>query len=135
MKVRTKTALVIFSTLVIGMILGALVTGLVVRNRLERFSQMTPSERFVHVFENLVGVEESNRDTVRSILEQHGDRFARISRRHHVMMADLADSVRKDLRGVLDEEQEQRLERRLEHIRRLLGPPEQPVVEPRRKPE
>ena len=125
MSIRTKTTMIILSTLVIGMILGALITGAVIHRRVMFYSDLTMADRFVHVFERLIGPEESNRDTVHAILRDHSRRFSEINRTHHLLLAEIVDSLMVELDPVLTESQKGRLEKRLDYIRKLVKEPDE----------
>ncbi len=114
MKIHTKTALILFVTLVLGIILGWLVGGpLLIRRDLPEHTRKGISEHFINHFEEITDPDETQRDTVRAILESFADRFAELNVRHHSEMETLMDSLQMELSPVLTEEQ---LERMRDHL-------------------
>jgi hypothetical protein len=111
MKMGTKTVLVILITLIIGMIIGVLITGAFARHRIGRFMSMRePGCLGAHV-EKIIDPDESQREAVRDILQRHSEQFLKIHSRFEGEMLALRDSLKKDLDPILTEEQKKRLER------------------------
>ncbi len=111
MKMKTKTYVIIGLTLVIGMIIGALITGAVVRHRVRRFSSMGHPDHLATRIESIIEPTESQRDTVHQILMKHSQQFLVIHDRFESQMLALKDSLEKDLDPILTEEQKERLAR------------------------
>jgi hypothetical protein len=129
MKTGTKTILVILITLIIGMIIGALVTGAFARYRVRRFMSMREPGHLVTRIERIIGPDESQREAVREILRKHSEQFLEIHAQFEGEMLALRDSLKKDLDPLLTDEQKARLERGPRHPRpwggkeRKPGPP------------
>ncbi len=116
MKIHTKTALILFATLILGLLLGALIGGpLLVRMNLPEHTRMGLMQHFVEHFEGVTNPSEAQRDTVRAILESYADRFAELNIQHHSEMEVLMDSLQMELSPVLTEEQLQRMRDHLVH--------------------
>jgi hypothetical protein len=114
MKIHTKTALILFVTLILGILLGTLVSGpLLIRRNLPRHTRMGLMEHFVEHFEDVTKPDEAQRDTVLAILESYADRFADLNIQHHSEVEVLMDSLQMELSPVLTEEQ---LERMRDHL-------------------
>ena len=111
MKMETKTVLIILGTLIIGMIIGALISGAFTRHRIGRFMSMREPGRLSAHVERIIDPDESQRELVREILSKHAERFLEIHSQFEGEMMALRDSLRKDLDPILTDEQKERLER------------------------
>jgi len=111
MKIETKTYVIIVLTLVIGMIIGALITGAVVHHRVRRFMNLGHPEHLAVRIEELIGPDESQREMVHKILMKHSERFLSVHSQFESEMLALRDSLKKDLDPILTEEQKKRLKR------------------------
>ena len=108
MNTRIKTTLVIVITLVIGMIIGALIHGAVMRNRYRQIAfRMRTNEGFMRRMERVIQPDESQRKALRAVLEKHFQRMSEFGAGFQSMM----DSLKNELDLILTEEQRERLER------------------------
>jgi hypothetical protein len=124
MQIHTKTALILFATLIIGLVLGALVSGPLLFHHLD--GQIGPrlSEHFVRRFEELIDPGEEQKNKVHSILENHAANFMEMHHRHRAEMETLMDSLHTELFSVLTDEERERLEESLDRHRGFReGPP------------
>ena len=123
MNTRTKSSLVIIGTLLIGMILGAVITGGIMRNRVfDRMERLRTAEGFKHRMEKIIQPDEDQRAKVNEILEEH---FSRMQRLGDVMRQDFEtrnDSLYQELEQVLRPDQIERLKQRMERLRRFAPP-------------
>ena len=119
MKIETKTYVIIVVTLVIGMIVGSLVTGAVVRHRVRRFMNLGHPEHLAARIEELIGPDASQRQAVHEILMKHSEQFLQVHSHFESQMMALRDSLKKDLDPILTEEQKERLERQPKPPRHL----------------
>jgi uncharacterized membrane-anchored protein YhcB (DUF1043 family) len=111
MKIETKTYVIIVVTLVIGMVIGSLITGAVVHHRVRRFMNLGHPEHLATRIEELIGPNESQREAVHEILMKHSQMFLQVHSHFESEMLALRDSLKKDLGPLLTEEQKERLER------------------------
>jgi len=111
MKIETKTYLIIVLTLLIGMIIGALMTGAVVRHRVRRFMSLGRPDHLTARIERIIEPTAAQRDTVHQILMDHAQQFHEIHGRFESQLLALKDSLKKDLDPILTGEQKERLER------------------------
>lgn len=108
MNTRVKTILVIVITLAIGMVLGALIHGAVMRNRVKDMAfRMRSNEGFMRRMEMIIQPDESQREALRKILRKHFQNMSQYQENFRAMM----DSLRTELEPILTEEQKKRLER------------------------
>ena len=116
MNVRVKTTIVIVATLIIGMVVGALIDGALHRRRTRDFFRKPFEKRLETLMERTISPDDSQRDTVRIILDDHMLRMKEIAGRHGQEMAAVMDTLKQQLSMVLTDDQMTRFN---EHIGRL----------------
>ena len=116
---RLKSAGIIIVTLIIGMVLGGLLTARIVHDRMDRIAAVGSHRGFTRFMERAIKYESpEQREQVGEILDRTADsmfRHFRLSREH---TAQILDSARTELREVLSAEQMERFEKRLRRHRR-----------------
>ena len=112
---RTKSALLIGITLVIGMVLGSLVTGAIANRRLDSLAEARGrvSAFFVDAIEP---ESEEQAEAIRKVLDGAAPRFREIFESTRDEMKRLSDSVMAELDPILTDAQKERLEKRM-HFR------------------
>jgi hypothetical protein len=130
MTIHTKTALILLVTIVLGVMIGLLISANVVRHRPFPKPPFPLSESFVDRFEHLIDPGESQSDTVRAMLKTYSERFSRMNESHRDQMISLFDSMHADLSTVLTDEQKDRLQKDFERHRSMGPPPEFPMRPP-----
>ena len=109
MKTSTTTVLVLLVTLSIGILLGSLLHGAVMRSRMERhFKELRKPGGFITRMDDYLELEGTQKETVHKILEKHH----LILSEHRMRMETLMDSLKQDLSQHLTDEQLKRLEER-----------------------
>jgi uncharacterized membrane-anchored protein YhcB (DUF1043 family) len=132
---RWKSAGIIILTLIIGIVLGGLVTTRIVNKRMEDISTVRSQRGFTRFIEKSIEYEsDEQRQEVAKILDRTAEsmfQHLRLSRRQS---RDILDSARTELSGVLSEEQMKKIEKRLRrHGRdRPMGPQDGPPRKRRR---
>lgn len=131
MKTRTSAALMLVGTLVIGIVLGALGgRAYMIRQKPwhrppgmhgDRPGPEKFADRFAERLEDLLDIDEAQRDTVRAILDAHMDQMMALNEQHRAEAAVLMDTLLLEMRGVLTDEQLATFEEHLKN-RQLRGP-------------
>lgn len=117
---RTKSALLLGATLVIGMVLGSLVTGAVANRRLDDLADARG--RMGAFFLQAIEPEsEEQAEAIRAVLEGAAPRFREVFESTREEMKHLSDSVLAELDPILTDEQKERLEKRMRF--RMRRPP------------
>ena len=133
MTARTKSALVLAATLLIGMILGALLFGAVQRHRFENALRLARPDRFAASVEQIVRpVDAEQRRALRRVLEAfHVQMRSNRVEAAERMRAQL-DSLQTRLSALLDDDQMARLQEHVRRHRRVLrrGPGRRPPLRP-----
>lgn len=106
MKIEFKTAIILIATLIVGMIIGALIYGTVMRSHVKQTAlRLRTPGGFIRRMEMIMDLDESQRDRVHKILLKHHEKMARLGVEVRAMM----DSLQKELKPILTEEQMNRL--------------------------
>ena len=114
MTASTKSALMLFSTLLIGMLLGSLITGAVNNRRMHSLAEMRSARGLAYYLENVVEPESAEqREAIRAVLDEAAPKFSEIMLRSREQMRALTDSVLAELDPLLTDEQRARLEERM----------------------
>jgi hypothetical protein len=109
MNIRTKTVLVLTATLIAGAVIGALISGAIRRQHINRVFQMREPAGFVGFAEEIIKPTDAQKDTVRKILVENHRRLLELRTRHMKDMSAQMDSLTRKLEGVLTQEQVKRL--------------------------
>jgi hypothetical protein len=124
MNIRAKSALVIATTLIIGILIGVFVlVPPIAKHHFKRIASMRHPEGFMRGMEHMIQPSESQAPEVHRLLEMYSQRFDEINDRHHTEMAALMDSLRADLTPILTDEQNDRLDKIGRRVRRFMHPP------------
>ena len=126
MKPGTKSVLLLFATLLIGMVIGSLVTGALNSRRLDRLVEMRSARGMAYFLEEVVRPESPEQlEQIRAVLEAAGPLFAAEMAGSRERMRQLTDSVRAELEPLLTPEQRARLDERMRITRGRMpfGPP------------
>ena len=74
MNVKTKTALIVIITLIIGIALGAMLNRALIRYRIHKAFDMHRPDRLAFFLEEIIRPEPEQEDQIRAIVEEHSDR-------------------------------------------------------------
>lgn len=114
MTTKSKTTFIILGTLIIGMVIGALSSGMWRQKRIEKFGRMRPQQQFIESIENIIKPDEAQRKAIEKVLEKRFEHIAQIRERHEQEMMAAFDSLKQELNSLLTEEQQKRLEENFE---------------------
>lgn len=132
MNTRAKSALVIVTTLIIGILIGVFVlVPPIAKHHFKRIASMRHPEGFIKGMEHMIRPSEAQAPEVHRLLDRYSQRFDEINDRHHAEMTALMDSLRTDLSPVLTDEQNERLDRMGQRARRSMPPPREGGPDPR----
>jgi len=114
MTASTKSVLMLLSTLLIGILLGSLITGAVNNRRMRNLAEMRSARGLAFHFEEVVQPEsEEQREAIRAVLDEAAPKFSAAMQESRERMRALTDSVRAELDPLLTDEQRKRLEERM----------------------
>lgn len=141
MNIKIKTALIIISTLTIGIIFGALLSRAYLHHRIRRaFTMVNPTKSMIF-FERTINPTPAQRVQIRKIIQKHTKTISELQKEFREGMESSFESLRKELDSVLTPEQKERLERMMRdrrpwprRDRRMWPPRDRPFPDPQRKP-
>lgn len=113
MTYKTQSILILLGTLLIGIIVGALGSGLIRGERERRFEHMLPRERFYHFMERVIRPTDQQREQFEHILQKRSEQLAKLVENHEDQMFAIYDSMRTELTSILTDEQRRRFEAEL----------------------
>ena len=119
MNTRSKTIIIIIATLIIGIILGMLGSGLLFGHFTKNFTGKPIPHRFSSFVERIVKPNENQVDSVRAILDRYGERMGELDLQHISEITSLMDSMHVDLSTILTEEQMKKLDEHQKRARRF----------------
>lgn len=124
MNVKLKSTIVIVATLLIGMVLGSVITAAFVKNRaFDRIAEMRNERGFVKRIERIIQPDDDQKEKVREILVEHFEKMHQLGEEMRITFKTMNDSLIKDLEPILHPEQIERFKKRMERMKRFGGPP------------
>lgn len=118
---KVKSSILLISTLIIGMLLGALVNARVAEQRVQQIESLRSQRGFVQYLERgIKPVDDQQRAEIRTVLQRTQERMGLHMRQSRQEVRAILDSMRTELDTVLTDEQMRRLERHLQQ--RSRGP-------------
>lgn len=133
-KARLKSVAIIVVMLIIGMVLGGLLTARIVQNRFDRIEALRTQHGFTRFMERSIEFESpEQREEVRRILDRTADRMFEHLRSSRREAMQIMDSARADLSQILSERQMEQLERHLRRRRHRMDRPGPPHDGPPRR--
>ncbi|NIR47448.1 hypothetical protein GWO43_03110 [candidate division KSB1 bacterium] len=113
MNTKSKSALVILGTLIIGIVIGVLGSSLLRESRERRFDEMRRQRLFHRVMEDIIQPTDEQREGIHEVLEKRFGQIAEIRDQHQDEMFAIYDSLQQDLAAVLTDEQRANLRKEL----------------------
>jgi hypothetical protein len=119
MNLKVKSSLIIIVTLIIGIVLGIIITQSFFRppRIIDRIAELRSPEGFMDKFEKIINPDESQKEKIRYILQNHFEKMHNQSLEFRDRFKNLNDSLRADLNPILNDEQKERLDKMTERFR------------------
>jgi len=106
------------------MILGSIITGAVLKNRvINRMADLRTERGFIHRIERIIEPDESQKEIVHDILTRHFDKIHQFGENMRKNFESQGDSLFKELENVLRPEQLGRFKERMDRMRKFGKPP------------
>ena len=120
MNVKIKTSILLISTLLIGLIIGGFTGAYFSKKMLhERMSRLRTQEGFVSRFERTIQPQVDQKEIVRQLLSEYYLKIDSMSSEIRTNMKTHNDSLLTTMKEILNEEQLDRLKRRMKKIHRF----------------
>ncbi len=113
MTTKSKSMIVILSTLLLGMIIGLLLGGAIRHRKKTDFDQMPRSDRFNHSMRRIIRPTEKQKAAMDKILKSRYGQIGELRENFEEEIYAVYDSLKTDLDALLTDKQRKRLERRL----------------------
>ena len=110
MNIKTKTSLVIVFTLIVGMVIGALLSRALLQKRVARVFSMRNPNTFVQSYLETIKPDSDQEKQIKEILERNGQRFEDIRSKSRQDLESSMLSMMSELESLLTPEQIKRLE-------------------------
>lgn len=112
---KTKSSLVLTITLILGIVIGAVGSGMI-RNYIfeKRMEKFRSPHGFIDHMEKIIKPEPSQREELREKLKSQRERFIQLGMQFHNEADSLNREFQKELDDILTDEQQQRLSKFLE---------------------
>jgi len=124
MNVKLKSILVISATLIIGMILGSLITATFIKNRaFDRIADWRTERGFVQRIERIIQPDDTQKEQIKQILIRHFEKMHKLGEKMRLNFGAMNDSLIKALEPVLRPDQITRFKQKMERMKRFGGPP------------
>ena len=125
MKNRTRAALLLTATLIIGIILGSLISGNLRRDRINTIITMSPKQRFVTVLDRLVQADSLQHAAIDSIVSHRLAPMLALYEYAQIGAFIALDSIQHDLEEMLAPQQQEALDTQISNaykvqLRKLL---------------
>lgn len=139
MNLKVKSSLIIIVTFILGLVVGSIFTRSFFGppEMMERIAKIREPEGFIERFENIIKPNDSQKEKIRYILQNHFERMHNQSQKFRSRFEELNDSLRTELDPILNEEQKERLdkmkERMIQHGGKGFGP--KPMHPKKRNPD
>lgn len=115
--VRTKTVLVLIGTLVLGMVLGALLTGVLVRHRIHHLRQLrTPAGFTQEMMQAIEPTGPDQRESLRKALKSHVQRMREVRERYRNELRAEVDSMHAAAEKLLTPKQQERMREKMKEL-------------------
>mgnify|MGYP001433485070 CR=1 FL=1 len=122
MTLHKKSVVLILGTLIIGIICGALLSGIIRMNRGDGFSGPPSPERFSrYLLNRIVQPDDSQRSEIQQIMDDYRPQFEDTMLRHREEVRALIDSLQQEIDPLLTDQQRERLQERRDRGRRFLN--------------
>ena len=123
MDIKVKTAAILISTLLIGIVVGFIGSRQIMRGKINNIEDRPLPARFEKSLMRMIRPTEQQRDTVGFLIRKYTNRFDSLNRNHHFEMEILIDSLTVEVLPLLDEKQQKTIElqnKNIEKIKRQL---------------
>ena len=113
MTTKLKVTFVLVATLIIGIILGVVGRGVLMKHHRQKLDKMERTELFLSRINEVVDPDSSQKPKVEAIALRTAERIDILFEHHQSQMATLVDSMKRELAAVLTSSQQHRLDQEL----------------------
>jgi len=114
---KKKNVIMLMATLIIGIIIGGLGMGLYSHHKMKSISENPTKERFKQRIEHMLNPDEAQLKQIEPTLDKFSENAYALSKDHQNKMYNSFDSLYIVLKPLLQEEQQQKFEKKLNHFK------------------
>ena len=124
MKPRTKSILALSGTLVIGLVVGSLVTMQVIRHRINEFKELRQPKHFKEHLIHAAKPTPEQEAQIEPLIERFGQQMHALHLNHKEQVETQLDQLKDSLELYLDQQQMKRIQKKLKRMKgRMTRPP------------
>jgi hypothetical protein len=120
--VNLKSALIIITTLVTGIAIGFELSEISIKNRFEKIDSFKEPQGFVRTFEEIIMPDNDQKVKVGSILLKYHNKIDKVTKSGMNEISLKMDSMAVELKQILNEEQQARLNEEMQRMKRMPPP-------------
>jgi hypothetical protein len=121
--VNVKSALIIVTTLIIGIAIGFELSEISIKKKFERMDSFKGPQGFTQIFEDIIKPDDSQKDKVNTILLKYHDKIDKVMQSNMSDIALRIDSMAVELNQILNTDQKTRLDEEMQRMKRMPMPP------------
>jgi hypothetical protein len=123
MNAKLKPFLILFITLVIGIAIGFEISEILIKVRFDELKAFKEPKGFVKIFEEIIKPDSSQKSTTDSILLKYHVKLENVTKKGMAEVSNMMDSMKVELKTVLNKDQIKRLEEEMSRMKRQPPPP------------
>jgi hypothetical protein len=124
MKTKLKPFLILLFTLVIGIAIGFEISEILIKIRFEEMKVFKEPKSFVKIFEDILLPEPGQKPVIDSILVKYHIKMEAITKKGMAEVSVTMDSMKNELKTVVNEDQFKRLEEEMSRMKHMPPPRE-----------
>lgn len=113
MKPKTKSILIITSTLLTGIIIGFLLCGVIVKYRMSQANSLKTQEGFLAGLDKIIEPDQEQKEKMKPVYDRIAQEYAEITKKNKEDLKKFADLLYSELRPILNKKQIERLDGRM----------------------
>jgi hypothetical protein len=130
MRAKLKPFLIILFTLIIGIAIGFEVSEIMIKIRFDEMRAFKEPKGFVKIFEEIIEPDNNQKPKTDSILLKYHVKMENVTKRGMSEVSEMFDSMKVELKSVLNPEQIKRLDEEMLRMKRQPPPPRDGSMHP-----
>jgi hypothetical protein len=123
MNAKVKPFFILLVTLLIGIAIGFEISEISIKMRFDEIRAFKEPKGFVNIFEEIIKPDNNQKPVINSILLKYHNKMENITKKGMSEVSNMMDSMKVELKTVLNQEQIQRLEEETSRMKRQPPPP------------
>lgn len=123
MNPKVKSNILLFIMLIIGIAIGFEISEIFVQQRFDKIESFRKPKGFIEIFDSVIEPSKEQKTKTDEILLKYHNNMERIAKESMTGISIQVDSMRTELKAVLDENQLRRLDEEIQRMKRMPPPP------------